>query len=74
MENPNLAVLKLALKYNIKNNPIKKTEEEVAIQGLKKYMRDYYKIKYPTPLSKFGDPGSGSMISIPIDAIIELFK
>ncbi|MCP5062845.1 MAG: hypothetical protein GY936_10315, partial [Ignavibacteriae bacterium] len=62
------------LQQNIKNKVIRKTEAEIAVDGLKKQMMVYYKLKYPTPLSKFGNPGRGSMFSIPINDIVELFK
>ncbi|MBU2491776.1 MAG: hypothetical protein KJ571_04060 [Bacteroidetes bacterium] len=43
--------------------------------NIKRQLLDYYKILYPTPLSKFKDsPKGGGMISIPIDDIINLFK
>jgi len=74
LENPSIISLKLALTQNIKNKIIKETEAEIAVEGLKKYTNDYYNLKYPTPLSKFGDPGRGSMINIPVDDVINLFK
>ncbi|MEE9430348.1 MAG: hypothetical protein V3V16_04860 [Melioribacteraceae bacterium] len=72
--NPNLIALKIALKRNIDNGVITKTEAEITEGRIKKAMFDYYKAKYPTPPYKFGELGTGNLINIPIDDVIELFK
>lgn len=74
MKYPSLISLRLAVSENIKNNAIQKTENQLVVEILKEKMQDYYKMKYPTPVHKFGENGRGVGISIPIDDIIELFK
>jgi len=74
LENPNLISLKIALNENIKNGVVKVSKKEITEKSIKKAMLDYYKAKYPTPPYKFGELGTGNLINIPIDSLIEFFK
>jgi hypothetical protein len=74
IENPNLIALKIALTKNIENSVVNKTEAKITEERIRNAMFDYYKAKYPTPPYKFGERGTGNLINIPIDGIIELFK
>jgi hypothetical protein len=74
LENPNLISLKIALNENIKNGVIKVSKKEITEKRIKKAMFDYYKAKYPTPPYKFGELGTGNLINIPIDSLVEFFK
>ncbi len=74
LNNPNLITLKIALKRNIDNGVITKSESKITEERINKAMLDYYKAKYPTPPYKFGELGTGNLINIPIDDVIELFK
>ena len=69
VNNPSLLLLKYASKEYLKNNPKLETEEEIAIKRLRNYFQNYFKQRYPTPPSKFGETRG-----IPIDKIIVLFK
>ena len=53
----------------IKSNPKIETDSALIVRRMKEYMLEYYKNKFPTPLSKFGDANPG----IPIDDIIDIF-
>lgn len=68
--NPNLQMLKYASEDYIRNNPILKSDSVKVAEGIRHFMQDYYKSKYPTPVHKFGDGSPG----IAIDDIINLFK
>ena len=74
LKNPTLTALKIAVSENLKKNGVRKTDTELLVAKIEKAMQDYYKMKYPTPVHKFGEQGSGSGIRIPIDDIIELFE
>ena len=67
---PDLYTFKSLLKEMIRKNPIVESDTLKAIKGLKKSLIEYYKNKYPTPLSKFGEQNSG----IPIDKILDFFS
>lgn len=67
---PSLLVLKSAMKEHIKNDPKIETDSALIVRRMRRYIRDYYKYKYPTPLSEFGDPNPG----IPIDKILDIFS
>ena len=67
---PNLIAIKSAMAEHIKKNPQIETDSSMVVRRMRKYMIDYYKFKYPTPLSKFGDGNPG----IPIDKILDLFS
>jgi len=71
---PSLTSLSAAIREDIKTNMVQKTNNEIFNERVKKAMQDYYKMKYPTPIHKFGEQGGGTGILIPIDDIIELFK
>lgn len=68
--NPNLQILKYASEDYIKNNPILKSDSAKVAEGIRNFMQDYYKSKYPTPVHKFGDGSPG----LAIDKIINIFK
>ncbi len=70
IHNPSLLALKSALVEHFKNNSQIETDSAMIVRRMKKYMLEYYKNKFPTPLSKFGDPSPG----IPIDKIVDLFS
>jgi len=72
LKHPTLISLRISLNEQIKKNGIRKSEKDELIAHIEKSMEAYYKMKYPTPVYKFGEKGSGSGISIPIDDIIEL--
>ena len=67
---PSLLVLKSAMTEHIKNDPKIETDSAMVVRRMRKYMLDYYKHKFPTPLSKFGEGNPG----IPIDKILDLFS
>lgn len=67
---PDLYTFKSLLKEMIRKNPIVESDTVKAIKGLKKSLIEYYKNKYPTPLSKFGNANPG----IPIKDILDLFS
>ena len=67
---PNLLTFKSLLKEMIKKNPYTETDSAMVVRRMKEYMLKYYKNKYPTPLSKFGDANPG----IPIEDIVDLFS
>ena len=67
---PTFIALRIALKEQIEKNRIRKTENEELITKIEKSMQDYYKMKYPTPMYKFGEKGSGAGVRIPIDKIM----
>lgn len=68
--NPSLDVLKYAASKFLKNNPIVKTDSALVAEGIRSFMQDYYKSKYPTPVYKFGNTPQG----IAIEDIINVFK
>lgn len=70
VSNSNLQILKYASKQYIKNNPLIKSDSAKLAEGIKVFMQDYYKSKYPTPVHKFGDGSPG----IAIDNILDLFS
>jgi hypothetical protein len=67
---PKLFVLKSAIAQHVKHDKNIETDSAMAVRRMKKYMLDYYKNKFPTPLSKFGNATPG----IPIDKILDLFR
>lgn len=67
---PSLLALKSVMSEYIKNTPKIETDSAMVVRRMRKYMLDYYKYKFPTPLSKFGDPTPG----IAIDKIIEFIN
>jgi len=80
-QNPNIVALKTALVQKLKNVKIAETDSAAIAKNMRKIFLAYYKMKYPTPLSKFGRsplPGISRPdmlnFSIPIDDIINLFK
>jgi hypothetical protein len=74
VENPSLISLQIALKDHLNKNGFYRSKNAELILTIEKSMQDYYKMKYPTPVHKFGEQGSGAGITIPIDNIIELFE
>lgn len=70
INNPSLMGLKYALAEKMKTETIVETDSAFIVRRLKESLIQYYKDKYPTPLSKFGDGNSG----IAIDKIIDLFS
>lgn len=68
--NSNLQILKYASEEYIKKNPILKSDSAKVAEGIRTFMQDYYKSKYPTPVHKFGDGSPG----IAIGDIINIFK
>ena len=74
IQNPNITVLKLASKEKLKNYVSKKSFLDTTKRRIKKAMSDYYKSKYPTPPYKFGERGTGNLINIPVEDVINLFK
>lgn len=68
--NPNLSLLKYAANEYLKNNPILKSDSIKIAEGIRSFMQDYYKSKYPTPVYKIGNKPQG----LPIDNILNLFK
>ena len=73
-QNSNITVLKLASKEKLKNYVSKKSVLDKTKRRIEKAMSDYYKSKYPTPLYKFGERGTGNLINIPVEDVINLFK
>lgn len=73
-KSPSIYKLKMVVAENIKKNGVRKTNNQLIIARIEKSMQDYYKMKYPTPIHKFGEQGGGAGIRIPIDDIIELFE
>lgn len=67
---PNITTLKYVVSEKIKNDPKVETDSAFAVRRLRENVLDYYKNKYPTPLSKFGDQPKG----IAIDKIIKMFS
>jgi len=67
---PNLLTFRSLLKEMIKKNPQTETDSAMVVRRMKEYMLKYYKDKYPTPISKFGDANPG----IPIEDIFDLFS
>ncbi len=74
LRNSSITVLKLASKEKLKNYVSKKSVLDTTKRRIEKAMSDYYKSKYPTPPYKFGERGTGNLINIPVEDVIELFK
>lgn len=70
VNNPSLMSLKYALSKQLKLDNITESDSAFIVRRLKESVIDYYRIKYPTPLSEFGEPNQG----IAIDKIIDLFS
>lgn len=68
--NPNLSLLKYAANEYLKQNPLIKSDSTKIAEGIRSFMQDYYKSKYPTPVYKIGNKPQG----LPIDNIISIFR
>lgn len=69
VNNPNILMLKYAAKDQLRNNSLNLSDSAKAAETIKIVMQNYFRIKYPTPVHKFGDGSPG----IPIDKILDIF-